>query len=81
MPSTVISPLRNALSLRVVVDQAKGFLREALGVSIEDAFRILRGYARATDEHLTEVARRLMTDRISRPMLLADIARFAESTN
>ena len=63
--------LRNALTSRVLVEQAKGFLRETLDVSVEQAFQLLRGYARTNGEHLTEVARRLMTDRHSRPVLFA----------
>ena len=76
-PSTVMPQLRSALTRRVVVEQAKGFLRESLDVSVEDAFTLLRTYARTNGEHLTEVARRLMTERHSRPALLAAISEFA----
>jgi GAF domain-containing protein len=78
-PSTVTPQLRSTLTRRVLVEQAKGFLREALGISVEDAFALLRSYARANGEHLTEVARRLMTDRHSRPVLLASITEFASA--
>jgi transcriptional regulator with GAF, ATPase, and Fis domain len=76
-PSTVMPRLRAALASRVVVEQAKGLLREALNLSVEDAFTVLRFYARAQGEHLTDVARRLMSDRHRRPTLVADIAQFA----
>ena len=76
-PSTVNPRLRSALTSRVVVEQAKGFLREVLDVSVEDAFKVLRAYSRARGEHLTDVARRLMTDRHSRPVLVASITDFA----
>ena len=76
-PTTVTPQLRAALISRVVVEQAKGFLRESLDISVEHAFTLLRRYARTHNEHLTEVARRLMTDRDSRPMLLAAIAEIA----
>ena len=76
-PSTVMPQLRSALTSRVVVEQAKGFLRERLDVSVEDAFRLLRTYARAHKEHLTDVARRLMVDRDSRSTLLAAISQQA----
>jgi GAF domain-containing protein len=79
-PSTVVPQLRAALISRVVVEQAKGFLREVLGVSVEQAFRLLRTYARENNEHLTEVSRRLMTDRHSRPALLADISEIATAS-
>ena len=76
-PSTVMPRLRSALTRRVVVEQAKGFLRESLDVSVEEAFTLLRTYARTNGDHLTEVARRLMTERQSRPALLAAISEFA----
>ena len=72
-PDTVMPQLRSALAGRVVVEQAKGFLRESVNVSVEDAFRLLRTYAHANGEHLTEVARRLMSDRAARPELVAAI--------
>jgi transcriptional regulator with GAF, ATPase, and Fis domain len=75
-PSTVMPQLRAALASRVVVEQAKGFLREILDVSVEDAFAVLRSYARANGEHLTDVARRLITDRHARPVLVAAISEF-----
>lgn len=76
-PSTVIPQLRAALASRVIVEQAKGYLRETLDVSVDKAFRLLRSYARANGEHLTEVARRLMTDRHARPVLISAISEFA----
>jgi GAF domain-containing protein len=79
-PSTVVPQLRAALISRVVVEQAKGFLREVLGVSVEQAFHLLRAYAREHNEHLTDVSRRLMTDRHSRPSLLADISEIATAS-
>jgi len=79
-PSTVVPQLRSALTSRVHVEQAKGFLRESLDVSVEQAFKLLRSYARANGEHLTHVARRLMTDRQARPALLAAISEFATAS-
>ena len=75
-PSTVIPQLRSALASRVIVEQAKGFLRETLDVSVDEAFRLLRSYARTNGEHLTDVARRLMTDRHARPVLVSAIGEF-----
>ena len=74
--------LRSALTSRVIVEQAKGFLRES-------PRRLRRGglhaaaqpTRRANGEHLTDVARRLMTDRHSRPVLVAAIAEFATASN
>lgn len=79
-PMTVLPQLRVALASRVVVEQAKGLLRELLDVSVEDAFALMRSYARTNGEHLTDVARRLMTDRQNRPALVAAISEFAERT-
>lgn len=73
-PVTVMPQLRSALTNRVVVEQAKGLLREMLDISVEEAFALLRTYARASGEHLTSVARSLMTDRYSRMLLIAEIA-------
>jgi hypothetical protein len=78
-PSTVMPQLRSALTGRILVEQAKGFLRESLDVSVEQAFQLLRNYSRTNGEHLTDVARRLMTDRHSRPALLAAISEFASA--
>jgi hypothetical protein len=78
-PSTVMPQLRSALASRVIIEQAKGLLRETLDISVEEAFALMRAYARANGEHLTAVARRLMTDRNARPVLVSAIAEFASS--
>jgi hypothetical protein len=69
-PATVLPQLRSALVSRVVVEQAKGFLREVLGVSVDEAFQLLRRYARTNDDHLSEVARRLIHQPDARPPIL-----------
>lgn len=76
-PSTVMPQLRNALTSRVVIEQAKGLLRESLGVSVVEAFQVLRSYARGHNEHLTDVARRLMTERRSRSTLVSAMSEIA----
>jgi hypothetical protein len=70
-PATVLPRLRSALTDRIVVEQAKGFLSARLDVSVDEAFSLLRGYARAHRDHLTDVARRLMAEKDSRPAVLA----------
>ncbi len=72
-PSSVMPQLRSALTGRVVVEQAKGLLRQLLDVPVEDAFKLLRTYARANGAHLTDVARRLMTDPYSRLLIVAEL--------
>jgi GAF domain-containing protein len=79
-PATVLPLLRTALTSRVVVEQAKGFLRERLDVSVEDAFELLRSYARSHGDHLTEVSRRLMTEPGARPPILAAISQIAAAS-
>src|SRR6185503_11470819 len=69
-PDTVMPRLRSALASRVIVEQAKGFLRESLDVSVADAFRLLRTYAHTAGQHLTDLAQRLMIDRGARPQLV-----------
>ncbi|MDT5227481.1 MAG: hypothetical protein QOH94_1274 [Mycobacterium sp.] len=77
-PATVIPPLRSALANRVVVEQAKGFLRERLNISVADAFSLLRRYAHTNGEHLTEVARQLMSNRGARPALVQGMTQLAQ---
>lgn len=72
-PDAVLPRLRSVLASRAVVEQAKGFLRARLEVSIDEAFGLLRRYARTRGEHLTQVARHLVSDPSSRPEILARI--------
>lgn len=76
-PSTVVPRLRSALTNRVIVEQAKGFLRARLDISVDEAFSLLRRYARDNGDHLTDVARQLMSEPASRPLLLAAISELA----
>lgn len=48
--------LQSALNSRVVIEQAKGVLAERAGLSVDDAFRVLRSYARSRSRPLREVA-------------------------
>jgi hypothetical protein len=79
-PSSVIPHLRAALVGRVLVEQAKGYLSESLDVSVADAFVLLRRYARSSDGHLTEIARRLIDDAASREFIVADMRSLADPT-
>lgn len=70
--------LRNALISRVVIEQAKGFLHEHLGVSVGQAFVLLRSYSRSEGLHLTDLCRRIMSDPVARSTILAEIAEISD---
>jgi len=58
---TVAEQLQAALNSRVMIEQAKGKLAERYGIDMDRAFTMLRGYARNTNQHLTDVARDFVT--------------------
>lgn len=59
--STVLNEqLQTALNSRVLIEQAKGKLAERQGIDMEQAFTALRGYARAHNRRLADVARALI---------------------
>ncbi|MGW0916363.1 GAF and ANTAR domain-containing protein [Streptomyces sp. NPDC002784] len=61
--STVLNEqLQTALNSRVLIEQAKGKLAERQGIDMEQAFTALRGYARAHNRRLADVARVLIDD-------------------
>jgi transcriptional regulator with GAF, ATPase, and Fis domain len=75
--ATVLPHLHAALTSRIVVDQAKGFLSQRLDVSVDDAFTLLRRYARTHGDHLTKVSRRLITEPEARTAILAAMSQIA----
>jgi GAF domain-containing protein len=76
-PASVLPHLSTALTSRIVVEQAKGLLAQRLDVSVDDAFQLLRRYARTHHEHLTDLSRRLLVEPDSRPAILAAMTRIA----
>jgi transcriptional regulator with GAF, ATPase, and Fis domain len=78
-PIKLLSPLNSALSGRIQVEQAKGYLSEVLDLSMDEAFRLIRTHSRMRGEHLTDVARRLMRDRYTRPELVRALEELARS--
>ena len=54
---TLNEQLQAALNSRVVIEQAKGKLAERLGLDVSQAFSLLRNYARARNQRLSDLAR------------------------
>jgi transcriptional regulator with GAF, ATPase, and Fis domain len=65
----VTEQLQTALNSRVLIEQAKGFLTHSLSVDVDEAFAILRSYARANNRRLTEVADDIVQGRLTIPGL------------
>jgi GAF domain-containing protein len=57
--------LQVALNSRVVIEQAKGILAGLAAVDMDTAFRLLRGYARSQNLLLVDVARDLISGRLT----------------
>jgi transcriptional regulator with GAF, ATPase, and Fis domain len=51
--------LQNALNSRVIIEQAKGVLAERRRVTVDEAFVLLRSYARTHNLHLSDLARQV----------------------
>ncbi|GAA2519904.1 GAF and ANTAR domain-containing protein [Winogradskya humida] len=54
--------LQGALNSRVVIEQAKGAVAQSMGLTVDDAFAVIRGYARRHSWKLTDVAHAIVTD-------------------
>jgi GAF domain-containing protein len=52
--------MQHALHSRIALEQAKGIVAEVLVVSMDEAFDVLRGHARANTLKLSELSRRLV---------------------
>jgi GAF domain-containing protein len=61
--------LQGALNSRIVIEQAKGAIAQARGISVDEAFTIIRGYARRHNQRLSDVAHTIVTD----PAVLATV--------
>jgi hypothetical protein len=61
----VAEQLQGALNSRVVIEQAKGKLAERLSMDMDQAFTLLRDYARNSNQRLTDVARNFVNSAIA----------------
>lgn len=61
----ITEQLQTALNSRILIEQAKGFLSHRLSVGVDEAFDVLRSYARSTNRRLTEVAADVVEGRIT----------------
>ncbi|MFI9026785.1 ANTAR domain-containing protein [Streptomyces sp. NPDC053560] len=61
---TLAGQLEHALVSRVIIEQAKGVLANSCGLSMDGAFALLRGHARAHRRVLSEVAHDVVEGRL-----------------
>jgi GAF domain-containing protein len=65
----VIEQLQEALTSRVVIEQAKGVLAERAQIGVDAAFARLRAHARDSNRRLSDVARDLIDGRLNAALL------------
>lgn len=78
--SAINEQLQTALTSRVVIEQAKGVLAQQGSLNMQDAFSVLRRYARDHNLRLTELAQAVSNRQLSGRVLL-DHARSAAATS
>lgn len=64
---TLNEQLQAALISRIVIEQAKGVLAERRGLSMDEAFQVLRGQARSTRRRLTDIATEVVAGGVGTP--------------
>jgi len=69
----VLSQLQSALESRVVIEQAKGIVAEHGHVSVDDAFVLLRGYARNHHRLLRQTAEEIISGTLAADALTAAV--------
>ena len=70
-----VAQLETALESRIVIEQAKGILARALGVSIDEAFEALRRAARSNRTNLRDLAKAITVAPTETEVILARAAR------
>jgi hypothetical protein len=64
--------LQAALTSRVVLEQAKGMLAQRTGLTLDQAFQLMRGYARSNNRRLSDIAAHIITGTIDNDLLRTD---------
>jgi GAF domain-containing protein len=54
--------LQAALNSRIIIEQAKGAVAQSRGVSVDEAYTLIRSYARSNNRRLTDLARAIIAD-------------------
>jgi len=54
--------LQGALNSRIAIEQAKGAVAQAHQINVDEAFRLIRDYARRNNRRLSDVAQAIFTD-------------------
>jgi hypothetical protein len=65
----VATQLQGALTSRVVLEQAKGMLAQRAGLSLDQAFQLMRAYARSNNRRLSDVAARILDGSLGNDLL------------
>jgi len=61
--------LQGALNSRIVIEQAKGAVAQIHGVNVDEAFTLIRNYARRSNRRIGEVAHTIVTNPAGLPEL------------
>lgn len=57
---TIEGQLQQVLQTRIGIEQAKGIISERMGIPMDAAFRLLRGFSRTHNRKLHDIARDLV---------------------
>lgn len=74
---TLAAQLRSALDSRVVIEQAKGVVATVAGLTMDEAFQLLRSTSRRTNVRLAELAEGIVSGRTGTADLLSSPPRAA----
>lgn len=65
--------LQTALNHRIVIEQAKGMVGAALGLGVEEAFLLLRSFARSRNQQLVDISASVLDRSLSAEELQAGV--------